>query len=162
MRVGDSRLRGWFPVTVAALVICGCLTRGQERPVPLPPGASPSDIIDRDDPAESLNPLTADELTRAAEAIRQSRKPKRPPDKTYNILCLSGGGVYGAFSSGVLVGWTDTGKRPNFDVVTGISAGAHPRTSDDVRLEGCLRVPPHDSLALLNLPGEQSSVAASR
>ncbi len=124
MRVGGSRLRGWFPVAVAALAVAGCLTRGPDRPVPLPPGVSPSDIIDRDDPAESLNPLTADELARAAEAIRVSRKPKRPPEKTYNILALSGGGVYGAFSSGVLVGWTDTGKRPTFDVVTGISAGA--------------------------------------
>jgi predicted acylesterase/phospholipase RssA len=46
------------------------------------------------------------------------------------VLCLSGGGSYGAYSAGVLCGWTASGDRPgcggrpNFDVVTGISTGA--------------------------------------
>src|SRR5262245_19733679 len=41
-----------------------------------------------------------------------------------NILEISGGGPKGAFGSGVLVGWTESEKRPQFDIVTGISAGA--------------------------------------
>ncbi|MCE9529604.1 MAG: patatin-like phospholipase family protein [Planctomycetes bacterium] len=41
-----------------------------------------------------------------------------------NILVLSGGGQYASFAGGILTGWTDTGKRPNFDVVTGVSSGA--------------------------------------
>ena len=41
-----------------------------------------------------------------------------------NALTLSGGGSSGAFGAGVLSGWTETGKRPQFDVVTGISTGA--------------------------------------
>jgi hypothetical protein len=41
-----------------------------------------------------------------------------------NVLALSGGGMYGAFTAGVLKGWTASGKRPNFDVVTGISTGS--------------------------------------
>ena len=41
-----------------------------------------------------------------------------------NVLEISGGGPYGAFGSGVLVGWAETGTRPKFDIVTGISAGA--------------------------------------
>jgi hypothetical protein len=32
--------------------------------------------------------------------------------------------MYGAYSTGVLAGWTATGSRPTFDVVTGISTGA--------------------------------------
>ena len=40
-----------------------------------------------------------------------------------NYLALSGGGAYGAFGAGLLVGWTRSGTRPVFDVVTGISAG---------------------------------------
>ena len=40
------------------------------------------------------------------------------------VLALSGGGADGAFGAGVLVGWTETGKRPKFDVVTGVSTGA--------------------------------------
>ena len=41
-----------------------------------------------------------------------------------NVLCLSGGGSYGAFSAGVMYGWTQAGTRPTFDVVTGVSTGA--------------------------------------
>lgn len=41
-----------------------------------------------------------------------------------NILALSGGGAGGAFASGLLDGWTRRGDRPNFDIVTGVSAGA--------------------------------------
>ncbi|GGJ38790.1 patatin-like phospholipase family protein [Neoroseomonas lacus] len=41
-----------------------------------------------------------------------------------NFLALSGGGDNGAFGAGLLVGWTASGRRPAFDVVTGISAGA--------------------------------------
>jgi predicted acylesterase/phospholipase RssA len=39
------------------------------------------------------------------------------------ILALSGGGSYGAFGAGVLSGWSDSGKRPQADVVTGVSTG---------------------------------------
>jgi predicted acylesterase/phospholipase RssA len=39
-------------------------------------------------------------------------------------LAISGGGDSGAFGAGLLVGWTDSGTRPEFKVVTGISAGA--------------------------------------
>ncbi len=41
-----------------------------------------------------------------------------------NVLVLSGGGSNGAFGAGALVGWSESGKRPNFDIVTGISTGA--------------------------------------
>jgi predicted acylesterase/phospholipase RssA len=37
---------------------------------------------------------------------------------------LSGGGMNGAYTAGVLKGWTASGNRPPFDVVTGISTGA--------------------------------------
>jgi Patatin-like phospholipase len=40
------------------------------------------------------------------------------------ILAMSGGGANGAYGAGVIVGWTETGHRPRFDVVTGISTGA--------------------------------------
>jgi predicted acylesterase/phospholipase RssA len=44
--------------------------------------------------------------------------------KPFNVLVLSGGGAYGAYSAGVLAGWTESGTRPEFDVVTGVSTGA--------------------------------------
>jgi hypothetical protein len=40
------------------------------------------------------------------------------------ILQLSGGGQNGAFGAGVLTGWSESGQRPQFDWVTGISTGA--------------------------------------
>lgn len=41
-----------------------------------------------------------------------------------SLLALSGGGQNGAFGAGVLCGWTKRGDRPEFNVVTGVSAGA--------------------------------------
>ena len=42
----------------------------------------------------------------------------------HNYLAISGGGQRGAFGAGLLCGWTVTGKRPQFTMVTGISTGA--------------------------------------
>ena len=41
-----------------------------------------------------------------------------------NYLSLSGGGSDGAYGAGLLNGWTASGTRPKFDVVTGISTGS--------------------------------------
>jgi predicted acylesterase/phospholipase RssA len=41
-----------------------------------------------------------------------------------SILALSGGGAFGAFGAGAMVGLTRSGTRPEFAVVTGISTGA--------------------------------------
>jgi predicted acylesterase/phospholipase RssA/predicted small lipoprotein YifL len=43
---------------------------------------------------------------------------------TLDILAISGGGSNGAYGAGVIYGWTQTGGRPNFDIVTGVSTGA--------------------------------------
>ena len=45
-------------------------------------------------------------------------------DKPHNYLAISGGGANGAFGAGLLVGWTATGERPEFSMVTGVSTGA--------------------------------------
>lgn len=41
-----------------------------------------------------------------------------------NYLALSGGGADGAYGAGVMNGWTSLGSRPDFDLVSGVSAGA--------------------------------------
>lgn len=46
------------------------------------------------------------------------------PAKMYNVLALSGGGSYGAYTAGVINGWTASGERPVLDVVSGVSTGA--------------------------------------
>ena len=41
-----------------------------------------------------------------------------------HFLAVSGGGEEGAFGAGLLVGWTESGTRPEFRLVTGVSTGA--------------------------------------
>lgn len=41
-----------------------------------------------------------------------------------NYLAISGGGDDGAFGAGLLKGWTKSGTRPEFKLVTGVSTGA--------------------------------------
>ena len=45
-------------------------------------------------------------------------------ENSHEYLSISGGGPNGAFSAGLLVGWTLAGDRPEFEIVTGISTGA--------------------------------------
>jgi predicted acylesterase/phospholipase RssA len=49
---------------------------------------------------------------------------KGAPQPVSNLLAISGGADDGAFGAGLLVGWSAQGSRPEFDLVTGISAGA--------------------------------------
>lgn len=44
--------------------------------------------------------------------------------RTYSMLAISGGAANGAYGAGLLNGWSQSGQRPDFKVVTGISTGA--------------------------------------
>lgn len=44
--------------------------------------------------------------------------------QSHNYLAISGGGAQGAYGAGLLVGWSVTGERPKFQMVTGVSTGA--------------------------------------
>lgn len=44
--------------------------------------------------------------------------------KPHAYLAISGGGLNGAFGAGFFAGWTASGDRPEFTMVTGISTGA--------------------------------------
>ncbi|MGI9423391.1 MAG: patatin-like phospholipase family protein, partial [Hyphomicrobiaceae bacterium] len=58
------------------------------------------------------------------EQIRQTRPQLLKRRRVDNYLALSGGGSNGAFGAGFLNGWTASGKRPVFEIVSGVSAGA--------------------------------------
>ena len=61
----------------------------------------------------------------ALEAVEQEKAAcNGEPEPVVHVLALSGGGAEGAFGAGILCGWTKTGTRPRFKVVTGISTGA--------------------------------------
>ncbi len=79
----------------------------------------------------------APNLPATAALISAEPKPKKPAIRQVvqetpgiesksprTVLAISGGGLYGAYAAGVLKGWTASGTRPQFDVVTGISTGA--------------------------------------
>ena len=102
---------------------------------PASAGFNTRDLIDAvaHDDANELAP--PEQLVASAERLRKDRQQKLEEQSkreggassthpNRNILCLSGGGSFGAYSAGVLVGWSERGDRPNFDVVTGISTGA--------------------------------------
>lgn len=59
-------------------------------------------------------------------SIRVSQRLSQTRGASTNryFLAISGGGDDGAFGAGLLVGWTDRGDRPVFDVVTGVSTGS--------------------------------------
>jgi hypothetical protein len=44
-------------------------------------------------------------------------------DREHHYLAISGGGQNGAFGAGLLNGWSESGTRPEFTLVTGISTG---------------------------------------
>ncbi|WP_178117927.1 patatin-like phospholipase family protein [Pseudomonas sp. R5(2019)] len=56
-----------------------------------------------------------------AYLVKQGHKGPLPPAV---YLAISGGGDNGAFTAGLINGWTVTGTRPEFKLVTGISTGA--------------------------------------
>ncbi len=70
------------------------------------------------DPISEIKRRTAHIPPIARDAKRLDGRP------VIETLALSGGGSDGAFGAGVLAGWTKRGNRPEFQVVTGVSAGA--------------------------------------
>ena len=56
--------------------------------------------------------------------LRAKELDKREGTPVINFLALSGGGEDGSFAAGIITGWSRHGTRPEFDVITGVSAGA--------------------------------------
>jgi hypothetical protein len=73
--------------------------------------------------ADTQGPAMVQEAMRALARERAASAPGATPGEA-NFLAVSGGSDDGAFGAGLLVGWTETGTRPSFTLVTGISTGA--------------------------------------
>jgi hypothetical protein len=76
---------------------------------------------------EPLNPTQPSSIYSAVTAVpgdNMIRYLERKRGHALNLLSLSGGGQNGAFGAGFLIGWRETGRRPQFDIVGGVSTGA--------------------------------------
>jgi predicted acylesterase/phospholipase RssA len=106
----------------AGLALLGCRHAAKRECVPAELSTSPL----REAEGECTFPMTDPDLYGTLQKVIERDQSRRvaPDHRPQNYLVLSGGGVLGAFTVGVLNGWSDSGKRPQFDVVTGISTGA--------------------------------------
>jgi predicted acylesterase/phospholipase RssA len=113
---------------VGVLLSAGCAAVPMRQPVPAKlalaaelPGM-PGVRVWGDGGADLAQIFTAPE--RAALIARRRARAAKSGQPVSNLLALSGGADDGAFGAGFLVGWTRHGSRSEFDLVTGISAGA--------------------------------------
>jgi hypothetical protein len=105
---------------VAALLAAGC---AQIERAGIPANLVSTPLVNADGPRPD-DPAVALQPPPKPEGVVQASFEEPAEGRPLNLLALSGGGMYGAFDVGVLCGWTESGKRPSFDVVTGISTGA--------------------------------------
>jgi predicted acylesterase/phospholipase RssA len=118
-------LRATF-ILILAAAVSGCATTMPRHPLPeqLIDQAALSEMDDvriwGDAPPAQLRAIVNAEIKQRGKAAleRSSREP------VSNLLAISGGAEDGAFGAGLLTGWTEAGTRPEFDLVTGVSAGA--------------------------------------
>ena len=112
---------------VAALVLGACTTPRRLAAVPTALTAEATAL-----PGPTRFLVTRDTTVMTAEARSSLEKEKAwlaangwtGPLPPMAFLAISGGGDNGAFGGGLLNGWTATGTRPEFKVVTGVSTGA--------------------------------------
>jgi predicted acylesterase/phospholipase RssA len=92
----------------------------------LPPRLlSPETTIDLNSTADTDQSRERNFLAASLARMKSAQPAESGPNgRHYNVLALSGGGSYGAFSAGLLNGWTAGGQRPQFDIVSGVSTGA--------------------------------------
>lgn len=104
---------GLIPGLILGLSACGTLER-PEGPVRIAEGV----LLPAQDPRIRVDDET--QLRILSEEVGNRFAGEGP----VSILALSGGGANGAYGAGLIVGWTEHGDRPRFDIVTGVSTGA--------------------------------------
>lgn len=105
--------------SLVAISLQGCFSLSSRNSPPLGYTAMAGDS------PMSIRTLGADHrYSQQSSGDIAGRIQAQSPEEPINILALSGGGAGGAFGAGAIVGLTESGKRPEFAVVTGVSAGA--------------------------------------
>ncbi len=123
----NLRITGAVFLVVACLQLCSCAAPVRNA---LPEASVPNAQIPNIDRAwvwGDQSPLGLDRAQRESmERIDRlvSERGDAFLKQPLYYLALSGGGPNGAFGAGILNGWSNTGTRPEFSIVTGISTGA--------------------------------------
>jgi predicted acylesterase/phospholipase RssA len=75
---------------------------------------------------DEVTPTIEAVIRRQYRQVRQASLAGEPGAsmRRADFLAISGGGGDGAYAAGFLTGWTRSGQRPHFEVVTGVSTGA--------------------------------------
>lgn len=126
-----SRVLTRIGAVLAALTIslpfagCATLERLPAAPAPLAgraePTVGPLRYLVVRDPEPFVKEAQESLRKELAWRASQGQTGPLPPTK---LLAISGGGEDGAFTAGLLNGWTAHGDRPEFKAVTGVSTGA--------------------------------------
>jgi predicted patatin/cPLA2 family phospholipase len=103
------------------LLVVGCASIERLPAVPFSE-AQQAKVLDNADIRFYVN--DTNRIARIAFEAYQRRVKVKPVSAPQIFLAISGGGDDGAFGAGLLVGWSEHGDRPVFDVVTGVSTGS--------------------------------------
>lgn len=120
-------LRLMLVVLTMPIIVTGCATLKREAAVPqaqttlADPGFGRIRFMVTRDVAPFAEEAISAQKKELAYLASQGHIGPLPPA---SYLAISGGGDNGAFGAGLLNGWTASGTRPSFKVVTGISTGA--------------------------------------
>ena len=116
-RKSEFRLQHALPVlfAVSLLSLQGCAHIVRPDSTSLHQGGTPT-MVRTLGADQTFSNLSTHSVAQRVRTLRGGETPK--------ILAMSGGGANGAFGAGALVGLTRSGSRPDFTVVTGVSAGA--------------------------------------
>ena len=108
---------------LSTLVLVGCASAPPERTLSQVP-ASYAALPNGNDPLHpnQPSPLFASMGVKPGGNVVRALERKR--GHALNMLSISGGGQNGAFGAGFLKGWSESGRRPEFDAVGGVSTGA--------------------------------------
>jgi predicted acylesterase/phospholipase RssA len=156
-------------LVVANLQACGSLPRRDAVPAlstvrAVTPEAPTSRYWPALDILQMLHVAVESDIRERAMLLKNGRPAEHLPPA--NFLAISGGGDLGAFGAGLLIGWTEHGQRPEFKLVTGVSAGALIApfaflgpNYDDVLRTVCTAIGPRDIFHARNLLAAISSDA---
>jgi predicted acylesterase/phospholipase RssA len=138
--VQEFKLAAWSSI-LSTIILVGCASSPPERTLSQV-AASYATLPNGNDPLnpDQVSPLYASMAANPGENLIRSMERKR--GHALSLRSISGGGQNGALGAGFLNGWRESGRRPEFDMVGGVSTGALLAThallgteADDAKLE---------------------------